>query len=41
MNKYKTIDTRIDKGLKQAERLKRNGWEIVSIGFYTITFFKK
>jgi len=29
------------KGLKIAERLKRQGWIIGSVGFNTIEFFKK
>jgi len=38
--KYKTINTRTLKGLKQAENLKKSGWKIGSIGFYTIQFYK-
>lgn len=38
--KYRTIDTRTMKGLKEAERLKRNGWRIISAGFWTIIFEK-
>jgi hypothetical protein len=39
--KYKTVDTRTLKGLKEAERLKMNNWEVGSIGFFTIQFYKK
>jgi hypothetical protein len=39
--KYKTVDTRTLKGLKQAERLKANGWTIGSVGLWTIEFYKK
>jgi hypothetical protein len=35
---YKTINTRSLSGLKEAERLKANGWKIVSTGFDTIQF---
>lgn len=35
---YKTISLRTLSGVKQAERMKANGWEIVSIGFETIMF---
>lgn len=38
--KYKTIDTKTLKGLRQAERLKRNGWAIVSVGFWGIILCK-
>jgi len=38
--KYKTVDTRTLKGVKQAERLKANGWTVGSIGFSTIEFYK-
>jgi len=35
---YKTIDTRSASGLKEAERLKADGWKIISTGFNTIQF---
>lgn len=38
---YRTVDTRTEKGLKEAEKLKAAGWEIGSVGLYTIQFFKK
>ena len=37
---FKIIDTRTIAGLKEAERLKNNGWEIGSVGLYTIEFFR-
>jgi len=39
-HRYKTIDTRTLAGIRQAERLKRAGWIIVSVGFYRIQFMK-
>ena len=39
--KYKTIDTRTVKGLRQAERLKAKGWKVASVGFHTIMLYKK
>lgn len=38
---YRTVDTRTLKGLKEAERLKANGWTIGSVGLYTIEFYRK
>ena len=38
---YKTVNTRSKKGLEQAERLKAQGWEAVSVGLDLITFQKK
>ena len=35
---YKTINTRSASGLKEAERLKAEGWKIISTGFDTIQF---
>jgi hypothetical protein len=35
---YKTVDTNTLKGLKHAERLKANGWQIVRSGLFTIQF---
>ena len=35
---YKTVDTRSAAGLKEAERLKAEGWKIISTGFNTIQF---
>lgn len=37
---YKTVDTRTEKGIKQAEALKRQGWTIGSVGFNTIQFYR-
>lgn len=39
--KYKTVDTRSLKGLKEAERLQRGNWKVGSVGFYTIQFYKE
>lgn len=36
MKKFKTIDLRSIDGIQQAERLKRLGWNIISVGFTTI-----
>ena len=41
MIKYKTVDTSTLKGLKQAERLKQNGWIIGSVGLFLIQFYKR
>lgn len=41
MLKYKTVETRTLKGLRQAERLKANGWKITGNGLFTIRFEKK
>jgi hypothetical protein len=38
--KYKTVDTRTEKGLKQVERLKANGWKVGSIGKTVIELYK-
>lgn len=38
--KYKTVSTRTLKGLKQAERLKNNGWKIGAVGWESIDFWK-
>ena len=38
---YKSINTRSEKGLKEAERLKNNGWIIGDVGFETIHFWKR
>jgi len=35
---YKTVDTSTLKGLKQAERLKANGWIVYSVGLFLIKF---
>lgn len=35
---YKTIDTRTEKGLKQAERLQRQGWKDINVGLFSIVF---
>jgi len=41
VHKYKSINTRTLTGLKKAERLKKQGWKIVSVGFETIIFEKE
>ena len=41
MYKYKTIDTRTIKGIKQAERLQANDWKIIRSGLFSIQFEKK
>ena len=38
--KYKTIDLRTIKGIKQAELLKSKGWKVGSVGFDTIQLYK-
>jgi len=38
--RYKMVNTRTEKGLKEAEDLKENGWIIYSVGFYLIYFYK-
>ena len=38
---YKTVDTRTLKGLKLAEQLKENGWKVLDIGLYHISFERK
>lgn len=38
---FRTIDTSTLKGLKQAERLHMNGWEIIRTGLFLIWFQKK
>lgn len=43
MNKYsqlKNIQLTTEKGFRDAEKLKSNGWEIVSVGFITVTLGK-
>jgi hypothetical protein len=35
---YKTVDLRTEKGIKEAERLKEQGWKIVQMGFDTMQF---
>lgn len=39
--KYKKIRVVDLKGLKEAERLKSQGWIIYSIGLFSIHFYKK
>jgi hypothetical protein len=41
MTKYRTIDTRTLKGLKQAERLHTTGWKMTQVGLYIIKFEKR
>lgn len=38
--KYRHVDIRSLKGMRLAERLQRNGWKIISVGFDTILFEK-
>jgi len=38
--KYKTVDTRTEKGLKEAERLHDQGWLVNHAGFWSIQFYK-
>jgi hypothetical protein len=38
--KFKVIDLRNIKGIRGAERLKRLGWSITSVGFTTVVFEK-
>jgi hypothetical protein len=38
---YRTINVRTLRGLKEAERLKAQGWTIGSVGFETIQFYKR
>lgn len=35
---YKTVDTRTVQGIRQAERLKENGWRIIRSGLFSIQF---
>lgn len=35
---YQQVDTRSEEGLKRAEKLKANGWRIISVGFCTLLF---
>ena len=39
--KYKTINLRLIKGIKQAEKLQSLGLKIISVGFTTVTMEKK
>ena len=39
--KYITIDLRSIKGFEKAEKLKTNGWHIISVGFNTIQLEKE
>jgi predicted RNA binding protein YcfA (HicA-like mRNA interferase family) len=38
---YKTVDTSTLEGLKQAERLKANGWTIDRVGLHLVWFHRK
>ena len=38
---YKTVDTRTLKGVREAERLKRQGWTQGSVGFHTIEYYRR
>jgi len=39
--KYKTISLRSESGFTEAEKLKDDGWEVVSVGWDTIQLCKK
>lgn len=39
--KYRMVDTSTLKGLRTAERLKNNGWEVTRVGLFIIQFRKK
>lgn len=41
MTQYKTVDTSTLEGLKQAERLKSQGWTIYRTGLFLIYFLKR
>lgn len=41
MTKYRTVDVTTLKGLKLAERLHRNGWQMGRVGPFTIQFYKR
>ena len=41
MVKYKRVNTRNKKGLKEAEKLQRRGWMIYRVGWDSIDFYKK
>jgi len=38
--KYRTVDLRTIKGFEEAEKLQSQGWEIYSVGLYTIFLYK-
>lgn len=37
---YRTIDTRSVAGIKAAEKLKSDGWQIYAAGFFSMTFMR-
>ena len=39
--KYKTVDVRTKQGLRDAEKLRSEGWRIVSMGWDRIQFEKE
>tara|TARA_R110002124_G_scaffold190121_2_gene357401 strand:+ start:733 stop:870 length:138 start_codon:yes stop_codon:yes gene_type:complete len=41
MTKYKTCSLITITGLLEAEKLKAGGWEIGSVGLFSIQFYKK
>jgi hypothetical protein len=41
MTKYKTCSLITIHGLLKAEKLKASGWEIESVGLFSIQFYKK
>jgi hypothetical protein len=38
---YKTADTSTLDGLRYAERLRRDGWIVYSVGLFLIRFYRK
>jgi hypothetical protein len=40
MLEYKTVDLRTEKGIKEAEELKEQGWTLGSHGLDTIQFYR-
>jgi hypothetical protein len=38
---YKSVDTSTLAGLKQAERLKAQGWTIYRVGLFIISFYRR
>lgn len=38
---FKLVDTRTLAGLKQAERLKARGWQIGTVGLFSIDFYRE
>ena len=40
MIEYRYVDTRTEKGLLKAEKLKREGWELGPAGFWSLQFHR-